>query len=746
MTSKNSFWKFSRWNFKKRAWVLAVLLVVWFFALPVSVFSKAGTMIRGMQQSIQPLEKQMEWAVNMIVNRSVSGNGLYGAFTLAMGIFLALQGFSWNNHQSRVDMYKSVPVKENTRFFYINFNSFLIFCLSFGINMVLANISAVLWGVWSGRLLAVSVFSFFIHLMLFASVYFVTLIAQMLTGNIALGFCGASVILLIEPACFLLSRSLMSLFYKTYMGREIYDVLRKGVVSPLSVYIGMYKSVSLKNMGFANMKNYGGIWKYIMIFLIQIILYGSIAYILHRKRPAQTGGKTIIFSKTKPVIKCSIMILGSLAFGIFLAKFDERAKAWYGFFGVLCALMILQVVLQAVLEGDFKEILKGKTSFGIATVVTLVIFSVFVFDLTGFDSYLPKEEKVDSFAFVRANDYCHYFYNEDKVSVSSREYLLENMKIEDEEAKRILFSELRQAIENDDYYYKEDNGDAGTELKKDMPSDAEDASTAYEDGNIKEPVYVKFCLENGKEIIRSYYLPLYRIRNCYCYLYDLEEYKESVYSALKGYIADEILNRDNSNYAYYRSYPSMVTSDNNTKDPVLVEKLFLAMQSDLRNRTSETVMTMAPVGELNIATNYKNDLQNRSIYLSMPVYTVDEEMVALLKENGWFRLADIDKESVSVIRVFQYQEGSDSSKRKVLEIYPKEPLFDPVMEAFCLSERLNDVVDSNAFTKIGYYVEIETVDGYSSYSGILFREKFPKELEKAFENADYDEEFLPGMG
>lgn len=219
MTSKNSFWKFSRWNFKKRAWVLAVLLVVWFFALPVSVFSKAGTMIRGMQQSIQPLEKQMEWAVNMIVNRSVSGNGLYGAFTLAMGIFLALQGFSWNNHQSRVDMYKSVPVKENTRFFYINFNSFLIFCLSFGINMVLANISAVLWGVWSGRLLAVSVFSFFIHLMLFASVYFVTLIAQMLTGNIALGFCGASVILLIEPACFLLGRSLMSLFYKTYMGQ-----------------------------------------------------------------------------------------------------------------------------------------------------------------------------------------------------------------------------------------------------------------------------------------------------------------------------------------------------------------------------------------------------------------------------------------------------------------------------------------------------------------------------------------------
>lgn len=745
MTSRNSFWKFSKWNFKKRAWALVLLLVIWFFALPVAVFSKAGTTIQGLQQSPQSLEKQLEWTVNLIINRSITGGGLYGVFAVAMGIFLALQGFSWNNHQSRVDMYKSVPVKENTRFWYINFNSFLIFILSFGINMILANISAAVWGVWRGQFLAVSIFSFFMHLLLFASVYFITLIAQMLTGNIALGFCGASVLLLIEPACFFLGGNLMSLFYETYVGRGLYETLSEGIFSPLSLYIGLYKSVSMKNMAFADIGNYGGIWKYIIIFLIQIVLYGSIAFILCRKRPAQIGGKTMIFPKTKPVIKCIIMILGSLAFGIFLAEFDERAKAWYGFFGVICGLLILQAVLQMIMEGDFKEVLKGKGAFGIAAAAALAVFAVFVFDLTGFDSYLPEEEKMESFAFVRANDYCYYFYDENKVSQSSRENLLENMTIEDEEAARILLAELKQAIESDDYYYKDDN-EKDAEGEKAVPGDMETAAALYEDGDDREPVLIKFHLTNGKEVVRSYYLPLWRIRKCYCYLYDLEEYKEDVYSALQEYVANEFLNPDNHNYAYYRAYPFLASSVDNTKDPALVQKLFLAMQSDLRNRTSEDVMATAPVGELNFSTDYKNNTGSRNIYLDLPVYEADEETIALLEESGWLRLDGIDNERISVIRVYQYQADGSDDRRKVLEIKQGDPLFEPVMESFCLSERLNDVVDSGAFTKKGYYMEVETMDGWSSYSGVLFRDTFPEELEKAFENAGYDEEFIPGVG
>lgn len=740
MTSRNSFWKFSEWNFKKRAWALVVLFVVWFFILPVYVFSKAGTMIQGMEQGLQPVGEKI-WISTTIMNTGIPGGGLYGILVAAMGIFLALQGFSWNNHQSRVDMYKSVPVKDNTRFWYINLNSLWIFVLSFGVNMVLANLSATIWGVWNRQFLGASVFSFVIHLLLFVSVYFVTLIAQGLTGNIVLGFCGASVLLLIEPACFLLRREMMSLFYHTYMKRGVYEVLQDGVFSPLSLYIGAYKSVSMKNGGFAQPGNYGEIWTYLLIFLVQIILYGSVAWLVYCKRPAQTGGRAMLFPKTKPVIKCVIMILGSLGFSVFLARFDERAKVWYGFFGVICALCILQVVLQVIMEGDFKEALKGKVSFAAAAVVTLAVFAVTAFDLTGFDSYLPEEEKIESFAFVRANDYIYNYFDENQNPVTAKEYLMENMKIEDAVAKNLLFSELTEAIENDEYYYKEDTEEISGEYEE---AATVNGGNVYEDGNSREPVYIKFRLTSGKEVVRSYYLPRSRIRNCYYYLYDLAEYKECVYSVLKDDIAEEFLKADNHNYAYYCAYPSAWTSDDNTKDPILVEELFCAMQSDLRNRSSETIMTMAPVGELNFATNYTRSMEDKSIYFSIPVYEADRETMAVLKEKEWFRSADISGENVSAIHIYQYQENDN--KRKLMIIEPENPFFEPVLEAFCFSERANDVVDSGAFTKRGYYVEIETADGYRSYSGYLFVDKFPKELEKAFENVDYDEEFPPGVG
>lgn len=743
MTSRNSFWRYSKWNFKKRVWAFVLLFAIWFFALPVALFSRAGNMVQGIQQNTQSLEEQLEWIINMLANRSVTGSGLFGLFAVAMGIFLGLQGFSWNNHQSRVDMYKSVPVKENTRFWYINLNSFLIFTLSFGINMILANLSAALWGVWSGKLLAVSVFSFFMHLLLFASVYFITLIAQMLTGNIVLGFCGSSVLLLTEPACFLLCRNFMSLYFNTYVESGFYETMGGGILSPLSLYIKTYKSVSMEYRGFVDPGNYGEIWKYMLLFVLQILLYGGIACVLCQKRPAQTGGKTMIFPRTKPVIKCVVMVLGSLAFGIFLARFDENAKIWYGLFGVLCGLLILQVVLQTVMEGDLKEAFKGKGTFGIAAVVTLSIFAIFVLDLTGFDSYLPKEEQVESFAFIRANDHSYYLYDEDLVSVPPSKYLMENMKIEDEEARRILLSELTQAMENDEYYYKNESKEQNAETI----ADPENAVSLYEDGNEKETVEIKFYLKNGREVVRSYYLPLYRIRNCYCYLYDLEEYKETVYSALKGYIADEFLNPENKSYAYYSSYPSTASSVDNTKNPALVEKLFLAMQADLRSRKSEEVMTMAPIGALRVSTGDRKIAGSRSIYLNMPVYETDEETMALLEDNGWLRPDGKDKENVSMIRIYQYQTLDGIDRRKVLEIKPKDALFDQVLDAFCFSERLNEVVDSNAFIKRGYYVEIEIGDGYNSYSGVLFLDKFPGGLEKEFENKEYEEdEFVSYIG
>lgn len=752
MTSKNSFWKLSGWNFKKRLWTAALCAVIWFFILPVSVFMEAGNYVQGLEfyQEAERLS-ELAWVKNCIINTTISGGGVYGAVVVGMAMLLALQGFGWINDQKKVDLYRSVPVKASARFWYINLNSLWIFLLSFGSNMILANVAAGIRGIWDKDFLNASVLSFFIHLLLFVAAYFIVLIAQTLTGNVVLGFCGASVFLLIEPACFLLKDGLME-FYHTYMNyMDTYESMGRGIFTPVSVFIRMYKSVSMKSGGFMDAANFDGIWKYAALMLLQAVVYGAVAYWLYTKRPAQTGGKAMIFSKTKPVIKAVIMIVGSLYLSILMASMADadNSKIWYGFFGALCGLVILQVVLQTIMEGNFKEALGGRISFLIAAGMTFAVYFVFACDLTGYDTYLPKEEKVESFALARSRDYQYSLYDMDGNYQSSIEYLLENMYITDQDAAEKLLSMLRQAIDKDEYYYHDYNATTydgeiakALEVGETAAAVAEDENI-YEDGDCSEDLYVKFRLSGGREVVRHYYLKLDDIRNCWTYLYELPEYKEAVYMALKDETELAFFNRESTCTVSYHTY-NLSTSDRNSKSLELVREFFDALKQDLGKRKAETVLTQVPVGNLNFSvTNYLKQNGDR-ISFDVPVYESDEATIAMLKREGWYEMAGIDPDQVSAITVYQYTEDDNGrGQDKVMELAPGDPLFEEVVSDLYLSSAIQQVSDPGAVCKNGYGAEIgvrgvtdNSEYGSYRYSCNFYVSGFPEGLEAAFEDIE----------
>lgn len=747
MTSRNSFWKLSNWNFKKRIWALALCAVIWFFVLPVSVFVQIGSMMEGYQRSA--LSYDIDWILYKVLNSQISGNGIYGIIVAVMGVFLALQGFSWNNHQSRVDLYKSVPVRAVTRFWYINLNSLWIFLLSFGVNLMLANTAAGIKGIWNANFVLASMVSFLMHLLLFLSSYFITLIAQSLTGNVVLGFFGASFLMLFEPICNFVGDAFRNAYYWTYCGMESELILKKCIFSPIAPYVGMYKSVSRSGLGFAEMGNYTDIWKWTLLFLAQIILYGTIAYKLYRKRPAQTGGKAMLFPKTKPVIKCAIMIVASLLFGAIFAQVDKTV--WYGLFGVVCGLLISQVVLQTIMEGNFKEAIRGKVSLGVAAVISLAVYLTFALDLTGFDTYLPEEEKVAGFAFYRSNDYVYDFFNDKGSYISSDNYIMQNMQIEDEEAKHLLLSMLHNAIENDDYTYKgEDENVTGVSPVIAVSSQASavaetvDANAQlYEDGNKKELLRIKFKLTSGREITREYYLRLDDIRECYAYLYGLPEYKESVYVVLQDFVTERFDASDNS-YATYLTYGAE-GSNYHTKSQEFVKKLLLAIRSDIESRSAQTILSQPPVGILDLGDNYQKDKMFADQYISMklPVYESDKATIALLQEEGWYQSPGYQENQVAGLVISQYSDKWEGVK--TMELYPGDPLFAKTVSAVFTDEATSMVSDAGAFTKPNYSVVISlnpesgSAYGYTR-SGLLLTDKFPKELEKAFENIEVEKE------
>lgn len=750
MTSKSSFWKYSIWNFKKRLWTFVLCMTACFFIMPVALFVATGTLMQG--YNAEQLEKNYGWFRYRIVNDCIAGGGWYGIIVIAMAVFLALHAFAWINQQNKVDMYKSVPVKSSMRFWYINLNSLIIFLISFGGNLMLANIAASIRGIWSRIFFEASAVSFFMHLHLFLSSYFVVLIAQYLTGNVVLGFLGGTVLLGLEPLCCVLKEALMNVFFHTHIYRVIDESFGNGIISPVGAYVRMYKTISEKWLGFANEANFGGTWIFIILMLVQILIYGTAAYVLYQKRPAQTSGKAVIFARLKPVIKFVIMVVGSLCLAAFMAALNNKPAMWYGFFGAVCGLLILQVILQTIMEGDFRESIKGRFSFAAAFVVTLVIYFVFALDITGYDTYLPKAERVESLAFARGGDFVYNFMDEMGNYVEADEYLLDNMRITDEAAIERVLSVLQNEIEAGEYYYQ-DKSD-GEYLGQEAAEYGEIPEYRFEDDGLKTEVYIKLRLAGGREVVRSYFLKKAAARKCFAELYELPEYKEAVYTILDERTSLRLFNRDNLPTVSYCAY-NLETGSEKSESLELTRALFDALKEDVKKRSLETITSQAPVGSLEFAAFPEKFMESheyhpgvKQLYLSMPVYEEDEAAIGLLKEIGWYREPGVKVEDIAMITVYQMvYDGKDAVARKTMHINPEDPIFERVAEDLLPYEAAAGVADSGTFTKKDYWAEVtlwpETDNemyGYYQYSCQLMCDKFPIALEKMFENVELDAE------
>lgn len=746
MTSKNSFWKYSVWNFKKRAWTFALCATAWFFIMPVALFVESSSLLRNYGMGIEPLQERYNWLRYVVINNHIAGSEVYCVAVLAMGVFLGLQSFAWMHHQNKVDMFKSVPVKGAARFWYINLNSLLIFVLSFGGNLVLANIAASIKGIWSQIFWDASLSSFSMHLMLFLASYFIVIIGQCLTGNTVLGFLGSAVLLGVEPLCFVLREIMMEIFFRTYFDVSLWKTLSSGIISPIPVYVRMYKTVSDGWLGFANGNNYGGIWFFQIIMGAQILLYGTAAYLLYQKRPAQTGGKSIIFPKLKPVVKFVIMTVGSLCAGALMAGFNEGAAMWYGFFGAVCGLFILQVILQTVIEGDFRECIKGKGSFAAAFVVTMFIYFGFALDMAGYDTYLPGEKQIEDFAFARGGD-CAYGYVDERGNyIEAERYLLENMRITDEAAIEKLLAVLQREIDAGDYCYRDEEfwGEKTAEA-------VETTGLRFEDDNRKETLYIKFRLAGGREVVRLYYLKKAAIRECFEEIYELPEYKEAVYPIMAKQTGIKLFNRISLPVVTYTAY-NLENKSSKSESYDLVKKLYDTLQEDVAKRSVQVIMGKRPVGILEFAAfpekymeknEYEPDV--RQFNLMIPIYEEDEATVALLQEIGWYEGPEVKVEKIAMITV--YQTIDDNGNRKEMHLSPGDFLFEQVAEDLVPHDAVSRTPDPGAFTKESYWVEVTLIPeegheiyGYQRYSCKLGRDYFPAALEKAFEDIEVEKD------
>lgn len=115
---------------------------------------------------------------------------------------------------------------------------------------------------------------------------------------------------------------------------------------------------------------------------------------LYRIYPSESAGNALAFKFTPPVFKVLISIPTAVFISLLVKSFIGASGTKWIIILSMLAIVLLCGLIEFIYWQDLKMLLKGWRSSVIAIGFVAVLLAVFQFDFTGYDTYLPKEEKL----------------------------------------------------------------------------------------------------------------------------------------------------------------------------------------------------------------------------------------------------------------------------------------------------------------------------------------------------------------
>ncbi|MDE7430127.1 MAG: hypothetical protein K2N00_12845, partial [Lachnospiraceae bacterium] len=165
-------------------------------------------------------------------------------------------------------------------------------------------------------------------------------------------------------------------------------------------------------------------------FLIAAALL-LLAYIAYRKRPSEAAGKAIAFPVLEPVIKVAVVIPAALMVGLMVYDTSSENEVLQ-VLGMAAAGVIFCGVAEVLYDFNIRSVFKHLVSSGVALAGILAIFCIFKWDLFGYDSYIPEQNKVESIAIL-TDGYYDGYWDENLQYISDDTYVREHMFLTDTE-------------------------------------------------------------------------------------------------------------------------------------------------------------------------------------------------------------------------------------------------------------------------------------------------------------------------
>lgn len=644
MTSRRSFWDKCKENNKRRIWVWIVSILSQIILYPCLVLVYLSRIrsyeANGYYITAEEYKQELARAVADAAAFQ-NGNGRVVVVVMLLAVVIGLQGFGWLHDRRKLDLYKSVPVKEKDRFFAIYINSILIYALPYLLSMVLSIIIAATQGALTGDVFDKCMLAIVTNLLFFAVNLHLTILMIMLTGNWLIACAGIGVLNMLDEFCYSIFESLEHQFFRT--AGYYFSMRRNGFCTFFEYIDAVERWKQQTNISALS----GELLPMFAKWMLYAIVLGILAYLCYRKRPAEAAGKAIAFPVTKPFIKIVLAVIGAVGVACIIYS-SSNSNAVITILALIGAAILFSGVLEVIYEFDIKAAVRHLFSTGCAAVIALAIFSIYQLDLFGYDTYLPDMDKVESAALFSGNYMQNYWEYIDEIdengmpigkeTLSSSEYLRDNMFLSDAEAvtdlakKGIAFSKL--------YYLH-----------------VEEQGVAIQDRDI-QTMSVLYRMRSGRKVTRSYLIDLSdpEIAGILDRIIGTQEYREGNYLLAKHpeYLSDPEMRM-------YYTNGSMQTE----LSPDDAEAVREAWLTDMEQYDYTFASANDMCGEITVT--FGGYFQN-----ILPVYEDFTNTIAALSErNAYYPLLP-DMSDIESLTVTNYnRQDSNSSEDLYYYAYPE---------------------------------------------------------------------------
>lgn len=594
MISRNLFFKLQREDMKRRLWVAALSMLVFFLSGPVLL----ALVLEGMVTDVQT-----QHTISQITSTIGPGFALQYVISIAGALICASSGFFYLHSRKKVDFYHGVPVRREQLFAVNYINGILLYFIPYLISMLL-NFAVLLAGDYlNSKTFIVSFEALGMNLLYFLLMYTLTVLAVILTGNGVISLLLSGVFFSYGPLVMMIKDMYCRDFFRTYFTLGHNDNLLL-FLSPIGKYVS--RSVQVKN------GDYEGIGLSVLITLAVTVLIAVLAVLLYKKRPSEAAGKAIAFQFAKPVIKFMLVIPLSLGGGLIFREAANRHADIWMIFGLILIFIIASAIIEIIHQFDLKKAFDHKRGLAVTAIAAAVIVCIFRFDLISYDTYIPDKDKVASMSIsVPGLDGSKNYLEINKtgtdyVYYSTFQYEQKYMRIKDFNA---AYEIAKRGIE---------------ETKK----PAADAKGDYEG-------MVAFHLKNGRTIVRDYARVSDTDLSLLNQVYSSSDYKEGYYPI----------------YRWKTEYLSSVRVSNDREEKSLtlskeeMEELLTIYKEELKALSINEIKKSRPVATIHFGLINRNEFD----YDVFSGFTKTREFLAVhgLSTDNLLKAEDVNKIIIS---------------------------------------------------------------------------------------------------